>query len=155
MFDSRARRRLPGPCDLMTDGETHGSGQKILLRENVAETAVILDEVSEEFVQSALEYILDGGMFEPPHDLPGVALPRALLAVSLADLVKEAHERVVAGKQRARHFGFEDEKIGDQPGLHALAVNPAIGGKRGDRAQQRGPLVVIERAADRLRFRQK
>jgi hypothetical protein len=90
----------------MTDSETHFSIQKILLRENVAEPAIILDELGQEFVQSALEDVFDGGLFEAPHDLPRVALARALLAISLPDFVKEAHERVVTGKQRPRHLLF-------------------------------------------------
>jgi hypothetical protein len=51
MLDDGTGRRIPGPRDLMADGETHCSSQQILLRENVAELPIVLNEFGQEFVQ--------------------------------------------------------------------------------------------------------
>ena len=65
-----------------------------------------------------------------------------------------AHDRFIAGNQRARHLGTQDQEIGDEPGLHAGAIDPVIGGVRRDGAQDRRPLKIVERAADGLLLRQ-
>ena len=64
-----------------------------------------------------------------------MTLRRALPPIGFADRVETAHDIVVARDERARHFRLEDEQIGDQPRLHAFAIDPMIGGMRRDGAQ--------------------
>ena len=74
----------------------------------------------------------------------------ALLSVGLSDRIEKLHDIVVAGDERARHLDPQDQQVGDEPGLETLAIDPMIGGERRDRAQDRGPLEIVKRAADCL-----
>src|SRR5262249_51851058 len=78
------------------------------------------------------------------------ALGRPLAAISAGDVVEVDHQVLVAAGERARHLIAQYEQVGDQPRLHALAIDPVIGGERRDRAQDRRPLEIVERPADPL-----
>ena len=77
-----------------------------------------------------------------------MTLRGALTAIGDANLVKIADEIAVAARQRARQRFIEDQQVRDQPRFQRLAIDPVIGGQRRDRPQDRGPLIIIERAAD-------
>src|ERR1700730_14966145 len=141
---SRARRDIT---------RANAAMQKILAVDRLPETVVVLDEGGDEFMQAGLKNFLCRCVREPRDHLMGLSLRRADAAIGAADCVEEMDDIVVAGDERARHFLFEDQKIGDQPWLHALAIDPMIGGERRDRSQDRGPLEIVERPADRLVFR--
>src|SRR5580704_1654661 len=145
---------LMGPARAPHDiTRAKASMQKILAVDCLSEAVVVLDEGGDEFMQAGLKYFLCRCVGEPRHHLMRLSLRRAGAAIGVADRVEEMDDIVVAGDQRARHFLFEDQKIGDQPWLYALAIDPMIGRERRDRAQDRGPLEVVERPADRLVFR--
>ena len=127
--------------------------QKILTVYCLPQTVVVLDEGCDEFMQAGLKNFLGRCTREPCQHLMRLLLRCAGAAISAADRVEEMDDIVIAGDQRARHFLLEDQKIGDQPWLHALAIDPMISGERRHRAQDRGPLKIIERAADRFGFR--
>ena len=101
-----------------------------------------------------LENVIHVAVLEAVADAAGVALRGALAAIGDADLVEIAHEVAVAARQRARQRVVEDEEVSDQPGFQRLAIDPVIGRQRRHRAQDRGPLVVIQRAADMFLLRQ-
>ena len=65
------------------------------------------------------------------------------------------HEDFVAIGEGAGHLPVEDEKIGHEPGFHAFAVDPMIGGQGGHLAQDGSPLKIVERTSDALGCRQK
>ena len=119
-----------------------------------AETVVVVDEGADELVQAGLENLVHAAVLQPGADAAGLALRRALPAVVAGDAVEVLHQILVAACERARHLLVEDEQVGDQPGLEALAIDPVIGGERRDRAQDARPLVIVERAADMLVGRQ-
>src|SRR5262245_5852743 len=123
---------------------------QILLGDGGAETVVVLDEFADELVHSLLENLLHAAVLEPGAHGAGLALGRTLAAIGAGDVVEIEHEVLVAARERARHLIAQDEEIGDQPGLDALAVDPVVGGERRDRAQDRRPLEIVERAADAL-----
>ena len=124
---------------------------QILLRDGRSEPVVVLDEIVDELVQSGLEDFLDATVLQPSPDRTRLALRVALAAIGAGDAVEILHKVLVAARKRARHFVLEHEQIGDQPGLDVLAIDPVIGGERRDRAQDRRPLVIVERAADLFR----
>ena len=101
-----------------------------------------------------LENLLHAAVLEPGADGARLALGRALAAIGAGDVVEIEHEVLVAARERARHLVPQDQQVGDQPRLDALAIDPVIGGERRHRAQDRRPLEIIERAADPLVRRQ-
>src|ERR1700730_7629392 len=116
------------------------SMQKILAVDCLAQAVVVLDEGGDEFMQAGLKNLLCRCIREPRHDVMRLPLRWAGVAIGGADRVEEMDDIVVAGDQRARHFLLKDQKIGNKPWLHALTIDPMIGGERRDRAQDRGPL---------------
>src|ERR1700680_4518701 len=70
--------------------------KQILLGHGAAEAIIVLDEIVDEFVQPALENILDLAVFQPGSHGAGVALRRALQAVGLADAIEILHQILVA-----------------------------------------------------------
>src|SRR5262249_25546071 len=123
---------------------------QILLGDGGGEPVVVGDESADELVQPVLEYLLHAAVLEPRADRTREPLRRSLPAVGARHLIEVAHHVVVAAGERARHLRVEDQEIGDQPRLETLAIDPMIGGERRYRAQDRGPLEIIERAADML-----
>ena len=87
---------------------------------------------------------------EPGQHVAGEALARAAAAVGVGDEIEVADQDLVAVGERARHLPVEDQEVRDEPGLDALAVDPVVGGQRRDLAQDRGPLEIVEGAADAL-----
>src|SRR6267378_1372283 len=73
-------------------------------------------------MHAMLEDIVHVAVLQAIADAAGMALRGALAAIGDADL----------------------------PWLEGFPINPMIGGERRDRAQDRGPLIVIERSADML-----
>ena len=93
-------------------------------------------------------------VLQPRADAAGLALRRPLPAVGAGDAVEILHQVLVAARERPRHLLVQDQQVGDQPRLEALAIDPVIGGERRDRAQDRRPLEIVERPADVLMRRQ-
>ena len=111
--------------------------------------------VADELVQPGLEDLVHAGCSRAACE-PARAwrCAGALPAVGARDVVEMLDEVRVAARERARHLVVEDQQVGDQPRLQALAIDPVIGGERRDRAQDRGPLEIVERPADMLLRRQ-
>src|SRR5215471_857542 len=101
------------------------------------EPVVVGDEPANEFVQAALEDLVDTAVLEPRADRTGLALRRAVAAVSIGDVVEITDEVLIAARERTRHLVVEHQQVGDQPGLQALAVDPMISGQRRYQAQDR------------------
>ena len=131
-----------------------GNSHQVLFRDGIAQPRIVRNELLNEFVQTALEQVVHVAVLEPVADAARVALRRTLTAVGDADLIEIAHQIAVAARQRARQRLVEDQKVGDQPRFQRLAIDPMIGRERGDRAQDRGLLIVIERTADMFLLRQ-
>ncbi len=66
------------------------------------------------------------------------------------DAVHRLRDLVEAGGERARHALLEDQQLRHLDRQDLVAVQAAVGFIGRHRAQQRGPLVVVERAADVL-----
>ena len=115
---------------------------------------IVGDELADELVQAALENLLHSAVLDPCADGAGLPLRRSLAAIGASDVIEVLHHITVAARERARHLVLEDEQVRDQPGLHALPINPMVGGERRDRAQDRRPLEIVEWAADALVRRQ-
>src|SRR6185369_4632135 len=120
---------------------------QILPGDDLTEPRVIRNEFLDEFMDAVLEDIVHMAVFKPVADAAGVALGGALAAIGDADLVEIAHEVAVAARERPRQRVVQDQEVGDQPRFQRLAVDPVIGGQRRNRAQDRGPLIVVQRAA--------
>ena len=101
-------------------------------------------------MHAVLEDIVHVAVLQAIADAAGVALGRTLAAIGDADLVEIAHQIAVTARQRSRQRVVEDQEIRDQPRFQGFPVDPVVGGQRRHRAQDRGPLIVIERAADML-----
>src|SRR5581483_3573800 len=125
-----------------------------LLGDGDAKPVVLGDELADEFVQAALKNAVHAAVLQARADAARLALCRALPAINRGDRIEIAHDGFVAGRQRARHLVLEDQEVGDEPGLDAVAIDPVIGGVRRDRAQDRRPLEIIERTTDALILRQ-
>src|SRR5690349_21352775 len=127
---------------------------QILPGDDLTEPRVVRNEFLDEFMDAVLEDIVHMAVFKPVADAAGVALGGALAAIGDADLVEIAHEVAVATRERPRQRVVEDQEVGDQPRFQGLAVDPVISRQRRYRAQDRGPLVVVQRAADMFLLRQ-
>src|SRR6185312_17339227 len=123
---------------------------QILAGDDFAKPRVVGDEFLDELVHAMLEDVVHVAVLEAIADAAGMALRGALAAIGDADLIEIAYQIAVAACQRARQRVVEDQEVGDQPRFQGLAIDPVIGGERRDRAQDRGPLVIIERTADML-----
>jgi hypothetical protein len=64
--------------------------------------------------------------------------------VGFGDEVEVAHQDLVAVGERPGHLPVEDQEVRHEPGLHALPIDPVIGGERRHLAQDRGPLEVVQ-----------
>src|SRR5262250_675567 len=89
---------------------------QILIGNRGPEPVVVGDESADEFVQPALEDLVDAAVLEPRADRTGLALCRALAAVSVGDVVEIADEVLIAARERTRHLVVEHQQVGDQPG---------------------------------------
>ena len=132
------------PCFLISDPALH----QILLRDRGTELIVVLDEVVDELVQSGLENLFDTAVLQAGAHGARLTLGVALAAIGIGDAIEILHEILVTARQRARHLVLEHEQVGDEPRLDVLAIDPVIGGQRRHRTQDRGPLKIVERAAD-------
>src|SRR3977135_192998 len=123
---------------------------QVLLCDDLTEPAAIRNEFLDEFMHAMLENIIHVAVFEAIADAAGVALRGALAAIGDADLIEIAHQIAVAARQRARQRIVEDQKVCDQPWLQGFPIDPVVGGQCRDRAQDRGPLIIVERSTDML-----
>src|SRR5262249_6799704 len=123
---------------------------QILLGDGGAEAVIIVDEFADEFVHSLLENLVHAAVLQSGAHRARMALGRPLAAVGAGDVVEVDDEILVAARERSRHFIAQDQQVGDQPRLHALTIDPVIGGQRRYRAQDRRPLKIVEWAADAL-----
>src|SRR5436305_489279 len=126
------------------------ASDQILPGDDFTKSRVIGNELLDELVHAALENVIHVRMLQPVADTAGMALRRSLPPIGNPDLVEIADEIAIAARQRPRQRVVEDQEIRDQPWLQGLAIDPVIGGQRRDRAQDRGPLVEVERTADML-----
>ena len=96
--------------------------------------------------------VVGAAVVQPRVQLARRALDLAarVVAQHLERLVDEVH----AGMQRARHVVAQDQELGDPARRDHVAVDLAVGLEARHRAQQRAPLVVVDRAADVGRARQ-
>src|SRR5258708_2877704 len=94
------------------------------------ERTVVGNEFGDEFMQAGLEYLLHPAVLQPRADGAGLALRETLAAIGGGNQVAEAHQVFVAACQRARHLFVENKKVGDEPGLEVLTVEPVIGRER-------------------------
>src|SRR5262245_4847040 len=100
---------------------------QVLLGNSGAEAVVGVNEVLDEFVQPALENLLHAAVLDLGASGAGLALGGTLAAIGARDVVEVLHQIAVAGCERARQLILEDQQVGDQPGLHALTIDPMIG----------------------------
>src|SRR5690242_16001262 len=107
--------------------------RQILLRDGIAEAIVLADEILDEFVQAALENLVDAGVGKFRQHRAREALGISLAAVELREIVEIAAEIFVAACKRSRHLVIQNEKIGDKPGLHAFLIDPVVARERRDR----------------------
>src|ERR1700733_3796834 len=128
--------------------------EEILIGDCTREARVVLDEFSDELVQSALENLGHAGALKLGVHCPRLALGDAAVPIVAGERVERAVDALVAGDKRARHRRLQDQEVGDQPRLHPTAIDPVVGGRRPNRAQDRPPLEIVERAADCFRRRQ-
>src|SRR3984885_3319843 len=128
--------------------------EEILIGDCTREARVVLDEFSDELVQSALENLGHAGALKLGVHCPRLALGDAAAPIVAGERVGGAVEPLVAGDERARHRRLPDQEVGHQPRLPPIAIDPVVGGGRRNRAQDRHPLEIVERAADRFRRRQ-
>src|SRR5262249_48502011 len=119
-----------------------------------AQPVVLGNDFTDKLMQPALKDPGHAAVLKPGADAPGLSLGRPLPAVDAGNCIEIAHDRLVAGGERARHFVFQDQEIGDQPWFEAITINPMIGCKRRDRAQDRRPLEIVERTTDTVFFGQ-
>ena len=153
----RAGRRGEAVDDLVRNPDPHVgaarpfSGEEILLGDRGREARVVLDELGDELVEAALENLGHARTLEPGVHCPRLALGDAASPVFAGERIERAVDALVAGDERARHCRLQDQEVGDQPRLDPVAIDPMIGGRSGDRAQDRHPLEIIERSADGLR----
>src|ERR1700737_3590894 len=99
-------------------------------------------------MDAVLEDLVHVAVLQAIADAAGMTLRGALAAIGDADLVEIAYQIAVTAGQRTRQRIVEDQEIRDQPRLQRLPIDPVVGGQRRDRAQDRGPLIIIERTAD-------
>src|SRR5437660_6210600 len=83
-----------------------------------------------------------------------LALCPGLSSIGTSDVIEIEDEVLVTACKRARQLVAQDQEIGDEPRLYAVAIHPMVGGKRRDRAQDCSPLKIVERASDTLMRRQ-
>ena len=113
----------------------------------VAQRRDPLEEIHQVFVQPELDDVVGAAVVQLGVQL---ARRRARSRVELSSqsdsqrLVDEVH----AGMQRARHVVAQDQELGHAARRDDVAVDLAVGLEAGHRAQQRAPLVVVDRAAD-------
>ena len=79
-------------------------------------------------MEPALEDGLDLLIFEAPQRGARLALRPALAAMREPERIQMAHDVLVAGGERARHLGAQDQEVSDEPGLDALAIWLGKGG---------------------------
>src|SRR5467141_2382154 len=123
---------------------------QVLFGDDFTEPAVIRNEFLDEFMHAMLENIIHVAVLKAIADAAGVALRGALAAIGDADLIEIAHQIAVTAGQRTRQRIVEDQEVRDQPWFQGFAIDPMVGGQRRARAQDRGPLIIIERSADML-----
>src|SRR5271166_619225 len=97
------------------------SGEEILLRNRIRQPGVVLDERGNELVQPALEDLGHARALELGVHRARLALGDAAASVVARQAVERAVDALVAGYQRARHRALQDEQVGDEPGLDAVA----------------------------------
>src|SRR6266496_2463611 len=127
---------------------------QILLADCLAQAVVVVDELADEFVHSLLKNFLHAAVLESRPYCARLALGRSLAAIGARDVIQVDHEVLVATRQRTRHLIAQNQEVGDQPRLHALAIHPMVGGQCRHGTQDGRPLEIIERSADALMRRQ-
>src|ERR1700722_7741294 len=129
--------------------------EEILIGDCAREARVVFDEFSDELVQSALENLVHAHPLEPRVHCPCLALSGPAAPVIAGEGVERPVDALVAGDERAGHRQLQDQEVGDQPRLDPIAIDPMVGCGCGNRAQDRHPLEVVERAAHSFRRGQK
>src|SRR5262249_1842573 len=100
-----------------------------------AQPVVLGNEFTDKLVQPALKDPVHAAVLKPGAD-------RNL------DAIAGVYGRQRPAQRQARGM------IGDQPWFEAITINPMIGCKRRDRAQDRRPLEIVERTTDTFFFGQ-
>src|SRR4051812_27092894 len=116
---------------------------EILVRYSRSKAAVLGYELFEELMQAVLKDFFDGSVHKARMCRTRHPLGRARRPVSLCDVVEMPAEGVVASSQRTRHLLPQDQEIRHQPGPEVLVVDPLIADEGRNRAQDRGPLVIV------------
>src|SRR5438046_1457606 len=98
-------------------GAASVAGLLITTEAIVAEPAVVVDEVADEFMQAGLENFFHPAVLQARADGARLALGRTLAAVGARDQVEVLHQVAVAACERTRHVVLEHEEVGDQPGF--------------------------------------
>src|SRR5262249_39217737 len=124
--------------------------EQVLLGDGAAEPVVGGNEFLDELVQSVPEDLVHAAVLDLRASGASLTLGRALTTIGARDVVEVLHQIAITGCERSRQLVLENKQLGDQPGFHALEINPMVGGERRDRAQDRRPLEVIKWTADAL-----
>ncbi len=99
-------------------------------------------------MQPALEDLVHAAVLEALVGIEGHLVAGIALLIERLQTGQCQVDPLIAEHQRARHFLAQDEELGDQPWpVVAVAVEPAVGAVRRDRAQDLCPLLHVEIAA--------
>src|SRR5262249_4655647 len=131
---SRASRRLASQATLRRRVRASRALHQILFADCAAEAIVVIDELADELMHPLLENLLHAAVLKPRPHRASVALGWSLAAIGARDMIQIDHEILVAARQRTRHFIAQDQEVGDEPRLHALPIDPVVGGQRRYRA---------------------
>ena len=105
-----------------------------------------LQEIHQVLVQAQLDDLVGLAVVQPGVQLP--RLPLDLARVVVAEQLQRLEDEVHARMQRSRHVVAQDQQLGHAPRRDHVAVDLAIRLEARHRAQQRAPLVIVDRAAD-------
>src|SRR5439155_12170284 len=103
-----------------------------LFADQSAEPVALDNELADELMRSAPENSIHATVLQSRANAARLPLRWTLPVVGAGDRIQIAHDRLVAGSERARHLIAQNEQIGDQPRFQAFAIDPMIGGQRGD-----------------------
>src|SRR5262249_55914276 len=102
-----------------------------LLGDRGAEPVILDNELADELVQATLKDPIHPAVLQPRANAARLPLRWTLPAIGAGDRIEIVHNGLVAGCKRTRHLIPQDQKVGDQPGLQAFAIDPMIGGECG------------------------
>src|SRR3954452_17319216 len=88
--------------------------RQVLLDDRHPELVILGDELADEFMQAALKDAVHPAVLQTRANAAGIALNRSLPAIGARHLIQVAHDRLVAGRQRARQIILENEEVVDQ-----------------------------------------